>query len=131
MNNKLKTLTLVTTGLVVGVVVGRVNKLIWKLKKRKYQLQSDVSELQDLINFKPKWKQVKKHTVTESPSFLFIDDKQIYNVLEDSVKHKHINDDATEVTLSFIASDYSKISDKQLSDKFGDVRSSEGYTFRT
>lgn len=27
MNNKLKTLTLITTGLVVGVVVGRVGKL--------------------------------------------------------------------------------------------------------
>lgn len=71
------------------------------------------------------------NAVTESPSYLFIDDKQIFNVLEDSVKVKHINDDATEVTLSFIATDYSKISDSQLSDKFSDVRCSEGYTFRT
>lgn len=52
MKKILKTLTLITTGLVVGVVIGRVNKLIWKLKKEKYQLQSDVSELQNLINYK-------------------------------------------------------------------------------
>lgn len=48
MNNKLKTLTLITTGLVVGVVVGRVRKNRFKNKlntKDFSPINLDVSQL--------------------------------------------------------------------------------------
>jgi len=64
MKTTLKTLTLITTGLVVGVVVERVKKSKIPTVTVKVELENkDEYEklLSDIRNFKPKWKQVKNH----------------------------------------------------------------------
>ncbi|MBG9983315.1 hypothetical protein HYO62_00275 [Aerococcaceae bacterium DSM 111022] len=56
MNNKLKTLTLITTGLVVGVVIGRVGKRndIYKLDGREFAKHLAKDSLSKHLQGEPK-----------------------------------------------------------------------------